>query len=79
MVIVLKICIFIYLVVILFIAHNLYKDYKVSKTSKEYDEANLFGKIIINSSFYILVGAILSLATFIINILFSKITIEWVF
>jgi len=79
MVIILKICLFVYIVLLSLSGHKIYKEYEISKKSEEYDNSNLFGKILISTIFYITISAFCGMVVFLIYMILSKITIEWVF
>ncbi len=75
MVIILKIVILIYVLVLGSVEYILYNQFKESKLTEEYDNSNMFGKLIAHSLFFITSSAIASTLIFLFYILFSKITI----
>lgn len=79
LVIILKICLLIYIFLLGISAKEMYKEYKESKKTEEYDNSNLFGKILVNTISFVTFSAIAGMIVFLLYIISSKISIEWWF
>jgi len=79
MAIILKLILFIYVLGLAAIQYFLYIQFQESKKTEDYDNSNLFGKIIITLIFIITSSAIISSLIFLFYILLSKITVTWIY
>lgn len=75
MIIILKIFLILQIIIIGSVEYIVFKQFRDSKLTEEYDNSNLFGKLITNAMFYIVTSCILSTMIFLFYILFSNISI----
>lgn len=76
MVLITKIVALVALISFLYIGYVLFRDYKETLKSQNYEESSLFGKVLINLTFICINACILCTTIFLMFLIMSQITIK---